>query len=181
MELRREFKNRTANFIKSNDKQALDRQLARHLSGLIQDLIPVGIYWGLPDEPHPYPFLPAGKSYGFPKVNGETLKFYLVRSKEELVDGPWGLTEPDPASAEAASLDAFQGLCVPGVVFDREGRRLGRGKGFYDRVLAGYAGKKIGVGYSVQVSDEPLPQEPHDVRMDWIVTEMGCIQPRGKH
>ena len=59
---------------------------------------------------------------------------------------------------------------VPAVAYDRKGNRLGRGKGFYDRLLKTTKATKIGVGYEFQLFDE-LPTEPHDVAMDIIITQ----------
>jgi 5-formyltetrahydrofolate cyclo-ligase len=58
---------------------------------------------------------------------------------------------------------------VPGVAFTLEGRRVGRGKGHYDRLLSSVGGVKCGVAFDEQIV-EAIPVEPHDVRMDWIVT-----------
>ena len=82
--------------------------------------------------------------------------------------GPLGIIEPavrrwtDPA---AVSL-----VIVPGLAFDREGRRLGRGGGHYDRLLARTAGPRVAVAFEPQLVDR-LPDEPHDIRMDVLVTE----------
>ena len=58
---------------------------------------------------------------------------------------------------------------MPAVAFDRRGGRLGRGKGFYDRLLESTRAAKIGVGYEFQLLDQ-LPTEPHDVPMDIVIT-----------
>ena len=58
---------------------------------------------------------------------------------------------------------------VPGIAFDLVGRRLGRGKGFYDRLLAGVRGHKCGVAFDTQLVAE-MPEEPHDMRVDSIIT-----------
>jgi 5-formyltetrahydrofolate cyclo-ligase len=66
-------------------------------------------------------------------------------------------------------LNQLDFLLVPGVAFDRSGRRLGRGKGFYDRLLAGVTGMKCGVAWDEQIVHE-LPAEPHDIAMDLMLT-----------
>lgn len=71
-------------------------------------------------------------------------------------------------------VDAF---ILPGLAFDMQGARLGFGAGHYDYIL-GKAPKralKIAVAYDWQVLDTPLPQEPHDIAMDWIVTDKRVI------
>jgi 5-formyltetrahydrofolate cyclo-ligase len=82
--------------------------------------------------------------------------------------GRFGIVEP-PASARCLPLNRLDLALVPGLAFDPGGRRLGRGKGFYDRMLAEVAGVKCGVGIDEQVLDR-LPAESHDVAMNFIVT-----------
>ena len=61
-------------------------------------------------------------------------------------------------------------VIVPGVAFDRQHNRLGRGKGFYDRLLSTLSAPKIGICYSFQLK-EHIPTEPFDKKMDLILTE----------
>ena len=60
-------------------------------------------------------------------------------------------------------------VLVPGVAFDLGGRRLGRGAGYYDRLLTGVRGTTCGVAFDEQISGE-LPVEPHDVHVNCILT-----------
>lgn len=62
---------------------------------------------------------------------------------------------------------------VPGLGFDLNGHRLGRGKGFYDRYLAEHKGLKVALALSMQL-EEKILTEDHDVRMDFIITESFC-------
>jgi 5,10-methenyltetrahydrofolate synthetase len=64
-------------------------------------------------------------------------------------------------------------LLIPGVGFDLQGSRLGRGKGFYDRFLQHSPAKKIGLAWSGQLVEE-IPMEAHDCPMDFIITENFC-------
>jgi 5-formyltetrahydrofolate cyclo-ligase len=63
-------------------------------------------------------------------------------------------------------------ILVPGVAFTRAGQRLGRGGGYYDRLLSALPAKavRLGVCFELQIVDE-LPSEPHDMRVDGVVTE----------
>ena len=65
----------------------------------------------------------------------------------------------------------LKGIILPGVSFDRSGQRLGRGGGYYDRLLSGYSGRRIAVAYSCQVHDEALTAEHHDQTVNEIWTE----------
>lgn len=101
-----------------------------------------------------------------------------VSGWDRLVPGPFaGIPQPPPdaPAIEAASLTA---VVVPGVGFDRRGRRLGYGGGYYDRLLERLSpgAVRIGWAFAVQVVDE-LPEEPHDQRVHLIVTEAGAVRP----
>ena len=92
----------------------------------------------------------------------------VITARAQLVRGPFGTLEPGP-DCSLWSLNQLDLILVPGVAFDLAGRRLGRGKGFYDRLLAGVRGHKCGVAFEEQLVAQ-LPEEPHDVRIDSIVT-----------
>ena len=88
----------------------------------------------------------------------------------ELVRGAFGAREP-PASAVAVELAEVDCVVLPGIGFSEKGHRLGRGGGFYDATLAGMAtARRVGLAFEVQVLKE-IPFEPHDARLDAIVTE----------
>ncbi|MEY2466031.1 MAG: 5-formyltetrahydrofolate cyclo-ligase, partial [Verrucomicrobiota bacterium] len=67
-------------------------------------------------------------------------------------------------------------ILVPGVAFELHGRRLGRGKGFYDRLLADMRGTTCGVAFDEQIVAE-IPVEPHDVHLDYLLTPTRWIEP----
>lgn len=112
----------------------------------------------------------AGKRICYPRVAGQTLVFGEVASPEALRPGRFSIPEPLPA---APRLDGvIDVLLVPGLAFDVQGFRLGYGRGYYDRYLADVAAGVLAVGlcYDFQVC-AAVPQEPHDRRLDWLVTE----------
>lgn len=117
-----------------------------------------------------------------PRGSEGVLDFYQVRSMSDLGPGSFNILEPlESEEVKKASLQEIDVVIVPGVGFDREGYRLGFGKGFYDKTLSGsqkYAGVVIGVAYDFQVLDH-LPrdsQEFCEVRCDWIVSESQVYQ-----
>lgn len=119
----------------------------------------------------------------YPKVQGEEMEFYRVRSKEDLTEGYRKIREPD-LSRQLPSLSSFAAegkihkgcVIIPGSVFSRDGVRYGYGKGFYDRFLPKYPGfVKIGLCYHLQLQ-EKLEKQEHDVPMDYIVTEKEIIE-----
>ncbi len=91
-----------------------------------------------------------------------------IRDLGELQPGFYGLLEPSN-DCPIVPLMQLDFVLVPGVAFDVEGRRLGRGKGFYDRLLARVAGHKCGAAFDWQVVPE-VPWEPHDVVLDSLLT-----------
>lgn len=118
----------------------------------------------------------ARKRVCYPRVEGERMQFVEVDDLDALSKGAFGLLEPQGGSA--ASVAGLDLMIVPGVAFDRTGHRLGYGKGFYDRELhaAGFSGVLIGLCFDFQLLDR-LPAEPHDVPVDYIVTEQGLFSP----
>ncbi len=122
--------------------------------------------------------LHEGKAVWLPKVQGADMKFYLVTSMDKLTAGAFGIPEPP----EEKSM-TFPGeeerilMLLPGIAFDRTGNRIGYGKGYYDRFLAGYPGiPKIGLAFEFQVA-KGIPAEHTDVRVDLIITERGVLKP----
>jgi 5-formyltetrahydrofolate cyclo-ligase len=111
----------------------------------------------------------------FPRVVGtETLAWHEVHSLDQLQVGYLGLMEPDPILPEkaVASLPPATLVLVPGLAFDQQGHRIGRGGGYYDRFLAQLPDgiKKIGLFFSIQEVPE-VPAEPYDIRLDGLITE----------
>jgi 5-formyltetrahydrofolate cyclo-ligase len=92
----------------------------------------------------------------------------------DIVTGKFGVREP-AATCEEISLNKFDLVLVPGMAFDLHGGRLGRGRGFYDRLLAEASGVKCGVAYNFQLQ-EKIPTEPHDARVEFILTPNRCVR-----
>ncbi|HEY4416987.1 MAG TPA: 5-formyltetrahydrofolate cyclo-ligase [Verrucomicrobiae bacterium] len=86
----------------------------------------------------------------------------------EIITGKFGVREPS-ASCTEIPLDQFNLVLVPGMAFDARGNRLGRGRGFYDRLLMLAGGIKCGIGYDGQLLAE-IPTELHDAKVDFILT-----------
>ena len=105
-----------------------------------------------------------------PRFNSERGRYFaaLLTARAAMDPGPFGALEPD-AGSPAIPLNQLDLVLVPGIAFDLAGRRLGRGKGFYDRLLTEVSGHKCGVAFDEQIVAE-VPEEPHDVRVDSILT-----------
>jgi 5-formyltetrahydrofolate cyclo-ligase len=143
-------------------------------------------YLPLAEEPDVYPLLPealaAGKVVTLPRysaVEDAYVPCQVENLAGDLQPGQYGIREPVPACA-TFDLNKLDFLLVPGVGFTSNGSRLGRGKGYYDRLLARARGVKCGVAFDWQVSVE-VPLEPHDVCLDCILTPtrwLQVVQPR---
>jgi 5,10-methenyltetrahydrofolate synthetase len=99
------------------------------------------------------------------------LHFLHPQIEHDLTKNQFGIFEPDPQHSQEIVREDIAGLLIPGLAFDSSGIRLGRGKGYYDRWLAGYAGLKVGICFDIQLFDGSLPQTDFDIPMDWVVTE----------
>lgn len=87
---------------------------------------------------------------------------------------PFGFLQP-AASAPLIDPSQVDVVLVPGLAFGRDGRRLGRGAGYYDRFLARVDSETVGLTTSDRIR-QGLPVEAHDVLMDWIATENGVVR-----
>lgn len=134
------------------------------------------MYHSLPDELSTHEFIArwdGRKSFFLPRVNGVNLDI-LPYDKSSLRLGSFHIEEPD--GDNTASVDDIELIVVPGVAFDRRGNRIGRGKGYYDRLLASSHALKVGVGYDFQLRDDgDIEPDPHDVALDIIITESHTI------
>ena len=113
--------------------------------------------------------LEARKRLCYPKVTDGFPRVVRVRSEAELVPGRYGI--PEPAGNEPCE-DRGLAVFVPGVAFDRNGNRLGRGAGWYDRLLGrlGARAPRVALAYEFQLLEE-VPTEPGDLPVHYVVTE----------
>jgi 5-formyltetrahydrofolate cyclo-ligase len=121
--------------------------------------------------------LPEGKVIALPAFDPVTDLYSARQIRDAVTDvaaGKFGVREPVAGCAEIP-FGQFDLVLVPGMAFDLAGNRLGRGRGFYDRMLAQASGIKCGVGYDFQLF-EKLPVEPHDARVNFILTPSRCVR-----
>jgi len=122
--------------------------------------------------------LGAAKTVLLPAVCPGGLEFRSITDPSELRKGNFGIPEPNKGCPVHPPGDANL-IVVPGVVFDIRGRRIGYGKGYYDRALHDLEGngRLVGFCYDFQLVEE-IPGDSHDVRMDMIITERRVIRTR---
>ncbi len=164
--------------IPSAKRLSKSKKIFRELFGdrLFQKAEHVALYSGTADEVLTRPFLRTllkNKKIYLPKVELGDRKMTFCRIQScsgDLVKGAYGIMEPR-ASCPRRSARRMDIIIVPGVAFDRHGGRLGRGAGYYDRLLK-KAGKvtKIGLCFREQLIRK-VPMTARDVRMDRVITD----------
>ena len=153
-----------------------DRLLARRFLALPQ-VDAAGtllLFWGVGTEPDTRPILEAlwarGKEVLLPRcLPGRVLEARRVRDPRELLPGALGIPEPGEACPTVGWGDIGL-ILAPAVAYDRRCFRLGQGGGYYDRCLAGYGGRTVGLCRDVLLQ-ERLPVEPHDRGVELVLTE----------
>lgn len=163
-ELRREFR-RLRDAVSAADRNAVSRAVCARLADLPLGKA-VAVYLAGANEIDLSEFITASLSGGIrllaPRWDGKTYRLAELKglSPPHVRKGPFGIMEPCDADDGSLVPSAW---IVPGLAFSRDGRRLGYGGGWYDRLLADVAPsvRVIGVAYDFQVVDE-LPHEPHD-------------------
>jgi len=143
------------------------------------------VFAALPDEVPTMGIVERARRRGITAVyprclpGARELELRSVASDDLLQPGAHGILEPGTACplVDPAEIDA---ALVPGLAWDRTGARLGRGAGYYDRLLAGggWRGFRCGIFLAAQEATA-LPVDPWDVRLDAVVTESGIVRTAG--
>jgi 5-formyltetrahydrofolate cyclo-ligase len=124
--------------------------------------------------------LAMGKRVVLPKVQikGRRVALCEIKDINELSTGHMGIPEPTLLNEHALLIDEVDLIVIPGVAFDYSGNRLGYGGGYYDMLLAQRKKKApiIALAYEEQLVDE-IPSEPHDIKVDMIITDKRLIKP----
>jgi 5-formyltetrahydrofolate cyclo-ligase len=130
------------------------------------------MYYSLPDEVNTHVYIDKlismGKNVLLPKVvDDENMIICHYRSEADLCEGAYHIMEP--IGKEFADYDKIELCVVPGMSFDLQNNRLGRGKGYYDRFLAKVPDAyKIGVCFDFQKMDI-IPADRHDMKVDEVI------------
>lgn len=131
------------------------------------------LYWSMDDEVQTHDFVNrwyTRKTLLLPCVDGENLVLRQYTGPECMHAGEqFGIGEP--SGPEYRDLDKIEMIIVPGVAFDRSLNRMGRGRGFYDRLLKNTPNAtKVGVAFHFQIVDH-VPTEPFDIPMDTVLSD----------
>lgn len=117
-----------------------------------------------------------GKTVAIPKTIPDTkeMLFYQISTMDQTMLGNFDLLEPIIEQTRFVKKDEIDLLLVPGLVFSRDGYRIGFGGGYYDRYLADFIHSTISIAFSEQIVDF-LPIESFDIPVNYIITEEGLI------
>ena len=131
------------------------------------------LFYPLADEVDVRPLIQeafqSGKQVLLPVCKGEELELHLYEGEESLRMGVYGIMEPTGPAFPEGNYDEIQLAIIPGMAFDRAGHRLGRGKGYYDRLLPKLKNaRKVGICWAFQLLDE-VPNDPHDISVHEVI------------
>ena len=130
------------------------------------------MYYSLPDEVYSHEAIQTlasmGKNVLLPVVvDGENLELREFDAYDSMKQGAFNIMEP--VGRRFLNYDEIDVAVIPGLAFDRKGGRLGRGKGYYDRLLSKLPDcRKLGMCFDFQMVDA-VPAEAHDIKMDDII------------
>lgn len=158
--------------IGKEEKINKSNQILEKIESLIffRKAVNILFYHSLPDEVQTGRAIELwshSKNIYLPVVDGDELRIRKY-DKELLKKGSYDILEPQ--GEDLRDLSVIDLVIVPGVAFDKKGNRLGRGKGYYDRLLKNIKAVKIGICYDFQIADK-IPADEHDVPLDGIICE----------
>lgn len=163
--------------LSNSEKQQLAIKLFQkiELTPEFQKASTIFIYWSLPDEIPTQDFIykwSEKKSILLPVIIGDIMFPVKFDANESMQKGMLGIMEPESKEVFSGTIDL---IIIPGIAFDKQKNRLGRGKGFYDKYLeTGVRVTKIGVCFDFQLLTS-LPVDKHDIKMDKIFTPTTII------
>lgn len=127
-------------------------------------------YWSMEDEVDTHDFIlrwADKKQFLLPCVRGDELELRYFKGLENLTPGEL-YAIPEPVGELFTEVERIDFIIVPGVAFDARGHRLGRGKGYYDRILRNCRAYKAGLCFDFQFLEE-VPVDEHDISMDTVI------------
>ena len=166
-------KNFSSQTISELSQNICDR-LAR--TDVFQNARCIAFYFGLKDEVQTSVLIEEWsdkKRIALPVISGNDINFHAFTGKEKLHKGVFDIQEP--TSTDIIPPEDIDVFIIPGVAFDRNGNRLGRGKGYYDRYLTCINKPIIGICFDFQLIDS-IPTENHDVKMSMVITEKEILK-----
>lgn len=171
-ELRKEVKKRVkAMTQEEKDKESDDLMMQLESNVNFKEAKTVLLFHSLPDEVCTHKLIEkyaSKKRILLPVIDGE--KWYIREYKGDLKTGEYNIQEPTGVNFH--DFDSIDLVVVPGVCFDKDFGRVGRGKGYYDRMLKEIKAYKLGICFTCQLMSK-VPTEDWDIKMDMVMTSMG--------
>ena len=175
-ELRQFIRNKKRQY-SSSQLEELSLSVLSRLNGNehLQRAETILMYYSLPDEVNTHAYidqlLTEGKKILLPEViDGENMVIREYTGKHDLKEGAFHIMEPIGSLFPEERYQELDLAIIPGMAFDQQGNRLGRGKGYYDRFLQKIPQVyKIGICFPFQLVDE-IPTEETDIKMDAIMS-----------
>lgn len=160
------------------DREEASKNISKRIVELIEkeDYKRVLMYAALPEEVNldaVFDCLNGEVEFYFPRVNEEEMEFYRATSLKELETGNFGVREPKTECAKIQYDEDKYLMLVPGMAFDKNGYRLGYGKGYYDKYLATNEQQKIntiGICFNKCMVEE-LPHDEYDIKVEKVFCE----------
>lgn len=128
-------------------------------------------YWSVKGEVNTHDFIKkwsGQKRIILPSVEGDAINLKLYQDTSKLISGEL-YSIPEPGGPIFTDYESIGLIIVPGIAFDQNNNRMGRGKAYYDRFLCSSKAVKAGVCFHFQLFDE-IPADVHDIRMDMVIT-----------
>ncbi|TXL67979.1 5-formyltetrahydrofolate cyclo-ligase [Cerasibacillus terrae] len=169
-------------YLLAEEKKNIEIQLYHHLftSTLWKEATIIGVTISQNHEWNTKPIIEKaweeGKTVTVPKCIPKTkqLTFYQLTNLQQLEKSYFDLLEPNPKKTKEIINKKIDLLIVPGVVFDRNGYRIGFGGGYYDRFLEKFTNTTVSLLHTTQLLEE-IPKESHDIPVEYLITENGWI------
>lgn len=171
-----DVRRRIRKMVAAMDQESMQHQSAQAWERLeqtkaFQESRHILAYWPMADEIDTRPLIRkwAGKKkFSLPSIAGDTLVIKEFLGEQYLTEGE-SFNIPEPVGQQLSNMDSIDLVIVPGRAFDREGYRLGRGKGYYDRLLPQIP-RAIKAGACFECQKLPaVPRDSHDIAMDFII------------
>ena len=163
------------------ERELVAKALAFHAAalGALANASSVAAYLSMPSEPNTEELIDSLLARGIevlvPKSWPDRSMTWVKYPSAAVSVGDLGVPEPD-SSAESGSLADCEFAFIPALAVDHHGNRLGRGAGYYDRALAEFAGVVCAVVFADELVEQ-VAAEPHDRRVDLVLTEAGVFRP----
>ncbi|MEE4198997.1 MAG: 5-formyltetrahydrofolate cyclo-ligase [Bacteroidales bacterium] len=137
----------------------------------LQEAQTIMAYWSMDDEVYTHDFVLKWypeKNIVLPSVKGDELELREFKGLDDMLEGAaFGIKEPRKLYQEP--LERIDLIIVPGVAFDKQNNRLGRGKAYYDKLLSKTRALKVGVCFDFQLLEQ-VPADQYDIKMDRVIS-----------